>query len=97
MPDWLFPGIGLVVANILVWGFAWGRRTGKVNQRLDSLEKWFENPTILPECSSIFSEIKEGLAELKGKVSTILLITTENQKNSEKKHVKKKKRKDAAH
>lgn len=93
MPDWLLPGIGLVVANVLVWAFVWGRRTGGVNQRLQSLEKWFESPTILPECSSIFAEIKGGLAELKGKVSTILLIMTENQENLERKR-KKRKQKD---
>lgn len=94
MPNWLLPGIGLIVANILVWAFVWGRRTGRVNQRLMSLEKWFEAPTILPECSGIFTEIKEGLAKVQGKVSTVLLIMTENQKSSERKRISKKRRKE---
>lgn len=90
IPDWLLPGAGIVIVNIRIWVFAWGRRTGGVNHRLKTLEGLQENPTILPECTEIFTVIRGGLSNLDGKVSTLLLSYQENQKNSEKKHLRKK-------
>jgi len=91
MPDWLLPGIGLIVANVLVWAFVVGKTYGGVKTRLKAVENKQANPEILPECNKIFTEIKEGLAELQGKVSTILLIMTEKQETPERKKKEKKK------
>ncbi len=74
MADWpIFgSGVGLIVISILTWVFRWGRRTDKVNNRLESLEKKAANPGVLPQCADTFTEIKEGLSNLNGKVEAIL-------------------------
>ena len=85
--EWIPGGIILIVINILVWAFLWGKTLGKINTRLTVLEKSQDDPPMLPECQILFSEIKEGLANLDGKVSTMLITMKENQRNSEKKHI----------
>ncbi|MBU0778241.1 hypothetical protein KKF82_08280 [Patescibacteria group bacterium] len=75
---------GLILVNVLFWVFAWGRRTGGVNQRLKHLENAEANSQILPECNEIFTEIKERLSGLGGKVDVLLMTMKENQKNNEK-------------
>lgn len=82
--------IGLIIMNVLVWVFAWGRSVGKVNTRLKVVEEKVDNPQILHACSEIFTEIKEKLAKLDGKVGTILIVMKERQKNDEKKRVRRK-------
>ena len=83
--------LGIVMLNLLVWLFLWGKRTGSMNTRLDNLEGNQSNPQILPECNVIFTEIKENLASLEGKMGIILLTMKENQKNNEKKRTTKRK------
>ena len=78
MPQWMLGISGLVIVNILIWVFLWGRRTGNVNHRLKSLEKKVANPGVLPECVEVFTEIKEKLSNLTGKVDVILTLTQEN-------------------
>jgi hypothetical protein len=80
--------IGLIVINLLVWVFAWGRGVGKVNTRLTVIEEKVNNPQILPDCNIIFTEIKEGLSNVGGKVETILTLMQVNQKTSERKRIK---------
>lgn len=72
--DWtvLGGGIGLMTLNLLLLAFRWGRSTGKVNNRLTSLEGKLDNPDVLPQCSETFAHIREGLSNLDGKVETIL-------------------------
>lgn len=88
MSEWL---IALISSGALVvmltWAFQWGKRGGNVNTRLDELERRANDPQILPECSGIFTEIKENLASLDGSVGVMLGIMKENQKNDEKKHI----------
>jgi len=78
---------GLVAVNVLVWVFAWGKGRGQTNTRLNAIEEKMGNPQILPDCNEIFTEIKERLAGLEGKVETMLIIMTESQKNSEKEKI----------
>jgi len=77
--DWLIepaiPLIGfiaLIVVNIVVGAYALGSRRGRTNTRLNSIEERLDNPVILPQCNEIFFEIKTNLANLDGKVDTIL-------------------------
>lgn len=85
MMQWQLVGgaCGLILANLLGWVFLWGRWRGKVNTRLEHLEK----RDILPECQNIFTGIKEGLSSVTGKVDTVLLLMKENQKNEEKRNI----------
>lgn len=95
MPDWLLPGIGIVVANVLVWAFVFGKTYGGLKTKVKGVENKLVNPDILPECREIFSGIEKGLAEVTGKVSAMFMMMTENQKNIEKKlSGRKKKQKD---
>lgn len=94
MPDWLLPGVGIIVANVLVWAFVVGKTYGGLKTRLKAVENKQDNPEILPECNRIFTEIKEGLAEVTGKVSAMFMMMKESQKNLEKKHFSKKRKKD---
>lgn len=71
--------IGIIVANILFWVFLWGKRVGRVNQRLNNLE----NPQILPECQVIFNEIKEKLGECVGRLDIISNVLKINAKEEE--------------
>lgn len=95
MPQWLIAVIASgAFATLLVWAFRWGRTGGNVNTRLDTLEKWVDDPPIRPECSAIFTEIKEGLANLDskaanldGKMDVVLQVIKEDQRNNEKKHI----------
>lgn len=80
--------IVLVVLNIFVWVFASGRMTGRVNTRLNNVEKRLDDPPMLPECRELFTEIKEGLSELNGEVKTMLITMKEFQKNNEKKQTR---------
>ena len=81
----LYGLIGLILINILVWVFLWGKRTGKVNTRLTNLEDRIDTHSILPECSELFSEIKGALSNVVGKVDVMLLMVKESQKNIERK------------
>ena len=87
MTEWIISGAIIIVVNVLVWAFVFGKILGRTNTRLSNLEKGQHNPTILPECSGMFTEIRERLANLDGKVDTILLMTRETQKNKEKEHI----------
>lgn len=84
MSEWLVPSAFLVVIiNILVWVFTWGKLSGRVNTRLNGLEKNQRNPVVLPQCAAMFSDIKESLSNLNGKVEIILITMKEYQKDSE--------------
>lgn len=82
--------IGLIVINLLVWVFAWGRGVGGINTKIKNIEEKVNNPQILPDCNIIFTEIKEGLSNVGGKVEAILTMMQINQKTNEKKKVKRK-------
>jgi len=82
--------IGLIIMNVLVWVFAWGRSVGKINTRLNAVEEKVDKPQILSACVDIFTEIKERLGNLDGKVGTILIVMKESQKNNEKKRTRRK-------
>lgn len=91
MSEWLIALISSsALAVMLTWAFQWGKRGGKVNTRSKELERRANNPQILPECSVIFTEIKENLSNLNGKVDTLVetfqLIAKERQKNDEREH-----------
>lgn len=87
MSEWLIALISSgVLATLFVWAFQWGKSRGNVNTRLNDIERRLDDPQILPECSVIFTEIKENLATLTGKVDTILITMTKKQKNDEREH-----------
>ena len=66
-------GIGFfLITNIGIWIFAYGRRTGSHNTKMSNIEKELDNPSILPECTKIFGEIRENLIQ----VSTEVRIMT---------------------
>ena len=72
--DWtiLGSGISLIVLNAFLWVFRWGKSTGNVNTRLNNLEEKTGNPDVLPECAETFTQIRENLSGLNGKVETII-------------------------
>ena len=80
MPDWL---IAILVSGILLtliaWSFQWGNKRGCNNARLNGLESRVNNPPIRPECSEIFTEIKENLANLDGKMELVLIVLRKKQ------------------
>lgn len=79
--------IGLIVVNLLVWVFAWGKRAGRINTKIKSIEGQLANPQILPDCNVVFTEIKEKLSDVGGKVEAILVMMKTNQKVDERKRV----------
>lgn len=81
----------LVVLNIFVWVFASGRMTGKVNTRLNNIEKRLDDPPMLPECRELFTEIKEGLSQLNGEIKGMLTTMKGYQKDNERRHTRSKK------
>jgi hypothetical protein len=84
-PSWCVPSaVGLVLVNLLVWVFVWGKTVGRVNTRLNNIEKKQEDPPMLPQCIGLFSEIKEGLSMLNGEVKTMLITLKEYQTHNEK-------------
>ena len=85
MPELIIGGAVVIIMNILVWVFLWGGWRGKVNTRLKAIE----DRGVLPECTEIFTDIKEKLAEVTGNVKVMLLMMMENQKNLEKKRTRK--------
>jgi len=85
MIDLVLGGVIVIAINVLIWVFLFGKRTGKVNNRLSVIEEKLSNPQVLPQCTEIFTEIKEKLSYLAGNVETILLVIKENQKNVERK------------
>ena len=87
--EWAIGIGGLIIVSVLTWTFLWGRRVGQVNNKIKVIEGKLNNPGILPECNEIFTEIKENLSNLTGKVDIILLTMRENQKNNEKKYIQK--------
>ena len=87
--EWAVGIIGLIIVSVITWTFLWGRSVGQVNTKIKNIENKLSNPQILPECNEIFTEIKENLSNLTGKVDIILLTMTENQKNNEKKYLRK--------
>lgn len=60
-----------VVINVLVWVYLFGKRGGTVNERLDNVEKRLDNPKVLDECSSTFTEMGKKLSRIEGKVGVI--------------------------
>lgn len=66
--------LGLIGINILIWVFAWGKSRGRTNARLSTIEEKLDNPGVRPDCVEIFNEIREKLADLGGKVQTILIF-----------------------
>lgn len=87
MSEWVIALIASgALATLLVWAFQWGKKRGNVNNRLKNLEGWVSDPPMRPECSEVFTEIKENLASVSSKVDTMLVMMRENQKNNEKKH-----------
>jgi len=75
MPTWLIVLMsGGVAVSALTWLFLYARRVGSVNTRLNHLEERNDNPQVLPQCNDIFTEIKENLANITGKVEAILSI-----------------------
>lgn len=68
--------IGIIGVNIAIWIFAWGMSRGRTNTRLNVIEEKLDNPRVLPECTETFTEIKQVLSEVSGKVDAILAITT---------------------
>lgn len=83
--EWAIGLAGLIIVNILTWTFLFGRRGGRVNNKIKNIEDRLDNPQILPQCTEIFTEIKEKLSNLGGKLEILLGIAKENQKNNEKK------------
>ena len=83
--------IVLCVLNIFVWVFASGRMTGRVNTRLNNVEKRLDDPPILSQCQELFTEIKEGLSQLNGEIKGMLITMKGYQKDKEKKHTRSKK------
>lgn len=86
MVEWIISGASLLLVNIFAWVFFLGRGLGKTNTRLNQMEKRLNSQEILPECSQIFTEIKEKLSGLEGKVDILILTIKENQRNKEKEH-----------
>ena len=76
-------GITLVAINILAWAFICGRILGSCNTRLTTLEKERDDPQLLPQCHTLFSNIETQIGNLNGKVDTLLLIVKEYQGNTE--------------
>lgn len=91
IPEWLFPTIiSIIVGNILVWVFLWGRASKRLDTnendvknlkedvkgergcRMEWEKEMKQSHLLLPECVQMFTKISEGLANLNGKVETIL-------------------------
>ena len=87
--EWAIGIGGLIIVSVLTWTFLWGKKVGWVDTKIKVIENKLSNPQILPECNEIFTEIKENLSNLTGKVDIILLTMRENQKNNEKKYIQK--------
>ena len=83
--EWIITVSTLVVINILIWVFLWGRTLGKLNNRMANVEDNQNTPLILPECQELFRNMQEGIGHLTGKVDVILGFVKENQKNQERK------------
>lgn len=91
VPVWAIPvsGAAILLVNLFLWVFLWGRWRGSTDSRLDALEKHLDDPPILPQCVELFTEIKETLGELKGKFEALMLTINLNMKESEGKRIRK--------
>lgn len=88
-PSWCVPSaVLLVLVNLLVWVFVWGRTVGNVKARLNSVEKRLDDPPILPQCQELFTEIKEGLSMLNGEIKGMLITMKGYQKDNERKQTR---------
>lgn len=65
-------GIGLLIlTNIGIWLFAFGKRTGRHNAKMENVEKELDNPKILPECVRIFADIRQNLTRVTTEVKLV--------------------------
>ncbi len=91
VPIWVIPvsGAAILIVNLFLWVFLWGRWRGSTDSRLNAIEKQLDDPPILPQCIELFNEIKETLGELNGKVDTMMLNVNLNMKKAENKRIRK--------
>jgi len=93
IPVWLIPvsGLSIIIVNVLIWVFVFGKFIGKLGSRINNLEEKLGNPMVLPECHKLFAELREGISNLVGKMEVVLSQLKVNSKNNEKEYLKGKK------
>lgn len=69
----------IIIINIIVWAFVWGRTVGKICERIDNIEEKIDGhierhpkPYVLPECHQTFKDIASSLASLKTQMSSVV-------------------------
>ena len=79
IPELLGGGLALLLLNIIVWAFAWGRTVGKVletvenqGKRLDDHERKHKSHVVLNDCQHTFSEIMSRLSGLEAKMEILI-------------------------
>lgn len=79
IPEFIGGGILLLLLNIAVWAFTWGRTMGKICERVDNVEEKVDThiehhpkPYVLPECNQTFTEIKTHLASMDTKLDNVI-------------------------
>jgi len=76
IPEFIGSGILILLANIAIWAFAWGRAAGKLIERVDNLEDkindHIDHPPVLSECTGAFLSIAKSLTELKTQMKTVV-------------------------
>ena len=87
-------GAAILIVNILIWVFLFGKTIGRQNTRLCQLEENTRDPEILPECQKLFRTIEGRLGDIGGKVDFMVFTMNENKKNKEKSRQTRKKKSD---
>ncbi len=90
VPELIGGGFFLLILNIAVWAFAWGRTWGKVCERVDNVEEKVDvhiknhpKPFVLPECNKTFLEIGKTLSGLETQMKNVVSEIKELKKRVE--------------
>lgn len=79
VPELIGGGLLLIILNIVVWAFAWGRTVGRVCESVDNLEQRLNtyeasdcSHEMIPACQDMFRNIGERLSNVEGKLDIII-------------------------
>ena len=79
IPEFIGGGLLILLINIALWFFAWGRAVGKIVEKVDNNEEKINNhiehhpkPYVLPECNKTFLEIGKTLTGLETQMGSVV-------------------------
>lgn len=79
VPEFIGGGLLLLILNIAVWAFAWGRTVGKICEKVDNVEEKIDThlehhpkPYVLPECNKTFLEIGKTLTGIETNLGNVV-------------------------